>query len=259
MTRSRARCWSGTASRPRTCWSWGPGRPTRSARPSSWPPPRCGPCSSRLATVYAPQTVASFGAGEARIDVRAVAADGSAAYRTALAADVRARQVAGLELLADPRVTIAAPARAALAAGRVDARLLITLAALAANEPVQILAFSDDGPGASPGHAAADGRDHRRRGGRPGHARLRPGPAPAVPPGPVGPVRRAGRSWGPDRADDRVHRAKPPRPAAAPSSGRGRLRQPPLKDYLFGTMRGISRHISLFSGVSVNSARLRFP
>ena len=106
---------------------------------------------SRLATVYAPQTVASFGAGEARIDVRAVAADGSAAYRTALAADVRARQVAGLELMADPRVTIAAPARAALAAGRVDARLLITLAALAANEPVQILAFSDDGPGAGPG------------------------------------------------------------------------------------------------------------
>jgi len=106
---------------------------------------------SRLATVYAPQTLASFGAGEARIDVRAVAADGAAAYRTALAADVRARQVAGLQLLADPRVAIAPPARAALAAGRVDARLLITLAALAANERVQILAFGDDGPGAGPG------------------------------------------------------------------------------------------------------------
>ena len=143
---------------------------------------------SRLASVYAPQTLASFGAGEARIDVRAVAADGSAAYRTALAADVRARRAAGLQLLADPRVTISAPARAALAAGRVDARLLITLAALAANEPVQILAFGDDGPGRQRRHAAADGRDHRRRGGRPGHARLRPGPAPAVPPGPVGPV-----------------------------------------------------------------------
>ncbi len=106
---------------------------------------------SRLATVYAPQTLASFGAGQARIDVRAVAADGSAAYRTALAADVRARRVAGLQLLADRRVAIAAPARAALAAGRVDARLLITLAALAANEPMQILAFGDAGPGASPG------------------------------------------------------------------------------------------------------------
>ena len=105
----------------------------------------------RLATVYAPQTLASFGSGEARIDVRAVAADGAAAYRTALAADVRARRAAGLQLLADPRVAIAAPARAALAAGRVDARLLITLAALAADEPVQILAFGDDGPGASAG------------------------------------------------------------------------------------------------------------
>ena len=106
---------------------------------------------SRLATVYAPQTLASFGSGEARIDVRAVAADGAAAYRTALAADVRARRAAGLQLLADPRVAIAASARAALAAGRVDARLLITLAALAADEPVQILAFGDDGPGASAG------------------------------------------------------------------------------------------------------------
>ncbi len=106
---------------------------------------------SRLATVYAPQTLASFGSGDARIDVRAVAADGAAAYRTALAADVRARRVAGLQLLADPRITIPAPARAELAAGHVDARLLITLAALAANEPVRILAFGDDGPGASPG------------------------------------------------------------------------------------------------------------
>ena len=54
-------------------------------------------------------------------------------------------------MLADPRVTVPGPARADLAAGRVHARLLITLAALAANEPVQILAFGGEGPGASPG------------------------------------------------------------------------------------------------------------
>jgi hypothetical protein len=106
---------------------------------------------SRLTTVYAPQTLASFGTGQARIDVRAVAPDGAAAYRSALAADVRARRAAGLQLLAGRRVTAAASARADLAAGRVDARLLITLAAMAANEPVRIVAFGGTGPGAGPG------------------------------------------------------------------------------------------------------------
>jgi len=106
---------------------------------------------SRLATVYAPQTLASFGTGATQVDVRAVAPDGAAAYRTQLAADVRARRAAGLQLLADRRVTAAAPARAELAAGRVDSRLLITLAAMAATEPVRIVSFGDAGPGAGPG------------------------------------------------------------------------------------------------------------
>ena len=106
---------------------------------------------SRLATVYAPQTVASFGTGQARIDVRAVAPDGAVAYRTALAADVSARRAAGLQLLADPRVSGPPAVRADLAAGRVDARLLITLAAMAAAEPLQIRTFGGGGPGASPG------------------------------------------------------------------------------------------------------------
>ena len=106
---------------------------------------------TRLATVYAPQTLASFGAGAARIDVRVVAPDGSAAYRTALAADLRAQRAAGLQLLADPRFSAAASARIQLADGSVDARLLITLAAMAAAEPVRVLAFADGGPGSSSG------------------------------------------------------------------------------------------------------------
>jgi hypothetical protein len=106
---------------------------------------------SRLATVYAPLMVASFGTGQTRIDVRAVAPDGAVAYRGALAADVSARRAAGLQLLADPRVSGPPAVRADLAAGRVDARLLITLAAMAAAEPLQIRAFGGGGPGASPG------------------------------------------------------------------------------------------------------------
>ncbi len=106
---------------------------------------------SRLATVYAPQTLASFGTGPARIDVRVVAAGGAAAYRTALAADVRARRAAGLQLLADPRVSGPSQVRADLSAGRVDARLLLALATMAESEPLRILSFGGEDPGASPG------------------------------------------------------------------------------------------------------------
>jgi hypothetical protein len=106
---------------------------------------------SRLATVYAPQTLASFGSGATRIDIRAIAPDGAGAYRAALAADLRARRAAGLQLLAGPRVTAAAAARIQLAGGSVDARLLIIMAALAHTQPVQITAFTDDGPGSSSG------------------------------------------------------------------------------------------------------------
>ena len=83
--------------------------------------------------------------------MRAVAPDGAAAYRTALAADLQARRAAGPQLLGDPRVSVLAPARIQLADGSVDARLLITVAALAAAEPVRILGFADAGPGSSSG------------------------------------------------------------------------------------------------------------
>jgi hypothetical protein len=106
---------------------------------------------SRLAAVYAPEVLASFGTGPARIDVRIVALDGSAAYRRGLAADRQVRRAAGLQLLRHRRLTASPAARAALAAGQVDARLLITLAALAASQPVQVAGFGVPAPGASPG------------------------------------------------------------------------------------------------------------
>ncbi len=108
---------------------------------------------ARLVSVYAPEVLASFGTGAARIDVRIVAPDGTVAYRTALAADVRARRAAGAQLLRASRITVTPSARSALAAGQVDARLLITLAALAASEPVRIDGFGSRGPGQSPGLA----------------------------------------------------------------------------------------------------------
>ena len=103
----------------------------------------------RLAGVYAPEVLASFGTGAGRIDIRIVGPDGAASYRTELAADVRARRGAGAQLLRDPRIAITPSARTELAAGQVDARLLIILAALTASAPVQVTGFGDRGPCAS--------------------------------------------------------------------------------------------------------------
>ena len=104
---------------------------------------------ARLASVYAPMVIASFGSGTARIDIRAVAADGTAAYDSALAADQNARIAAGEQLIGNRRIILSATARAVLRAGRVDPRLLAALAALAAQQPLRILAFGDPSPGAN--------------------------------------------------------------------------------------------------------------
>jgi hypothetical protein len=110
-----------------------------------------GQFGARLAGVYAPVTVASFGSGTARIDVRVVAPDGAAAYWAALAADMRARAAAGEQLLRNRGLHISATARSALAGGEVDPRLLVTLAALAHLRPLDITGFGRPAPGASPG------------------------------------------------------------------------------------------------------------
>jgi hypothetical protein len=104
---------------------------------------------ARLAGVYAPLVIASFGTGAGRVDVRAIAPDGAAAYESSLAADRGARIAAGRQLLRNRRIQVSAAARAALAGGDVDSRLLVALAALAAEQPLQIVAFGDPSPGAN--------------------------------------------------------------------------------------------------------------
>ena len=104
----------------------------------------------KLASVYAPQVIASFGTGTNRIDIRVVAQMGPAAFRTALTADLAARRRSGAELLHNKRVTVWPSARAPLAAGRVDLRLLTTIASLASQQPVDIAGFGTSAPGGSP-------------------------------------------------------------------------------------------------------------
>jgi hypothetical protein len=101
----------------------------------------------RLASVYAPAVIARFGSAAARIDVRAIAPSGGAAYASAATADRLARIAAGRQLLRNAHIAASAAAKAALRSGAVDPRLLITLAALAGQQPLRILAFDNPSPG----------------------------------------------------------------------------------------------------------------
>jgi hypothetical protein len=102
----------------------------------------------RLATVYAPQVLASFGTGAQQIDVRYLAPGGTAAFDASLAPDRSARIEAGHQLLSNKNVRASAQARGALLAGNVDPRLLITLGLLAHEMPVRLVVFTDPSPGA---------------------------------------------------------------------------------------------------------------
>jgi len=108
----------------------------------------------RLASVYAPELIASFGSGPARIEVRYVAPGGGGSFEASQAADRGARVAAGQQLLRNQRIHASTAARTALATGSVDPRLLVTLAALAAQpvvvqQQVSVVAFGDSSPGAA--------------------------------------------------------------------------------------------------------------
>jgi hypothetical protein len=105
---------------------------------------------SKLSAVYAPQVVASFGAGPNRIDIRTIAPLGPAVFRTALAADIAARKSSGAQLLRNPRIAASGSARALLAGGLIDSRLLTTIAFLAGQHPIEIVGFGAASPGGGP-------------------------------------------------------------------------------------------------------------
>jgi hypothetical protein len=106
---------------------------------------------ARLASVYAPDVLASFGTGSDQVAIRVVAPDGAAAYTTSLRADQAARVSAGKQLLRNPRIHASTGALQALASGQVDARLLTVLAGLATQHSVRVLGFAAAPAGASPG------------------------------------------------------------------------------------------------------------
>jgi hypothetical protein len=99
------------------------------------------------ADLYAPALIAGFGSGGSRIEVRGVMPGGAVAYQSALRTDLRARESAGAQLLRNPRVRFSAADASRLAAGTVDSRLLVTLAALSSQFKLRVMTFGDSSPG----------------------------------------------------------------------------------------------------------------
>jgi hypothetical protein len=133
---------------------------------------------NRLASVYAPATIASFGSGTARIDIRLVYPGGAAKYDAVRQAALRSRKTAGAQLLANSHIQASATARAQLLSGEVDPRLPPLLALMAGNHPVRIVDFVSQSPGGGPASllrsvdlATADSAAHMARAAYPGWMR----------------------------------------------------------------------------------------
>jgi hypothetical protein len=106
--------------------------------------------SPRVVDQVAPGLVAAFGSGGSRVEVRAVVPGGAAAYQAAWRSDLSARKSAGAQLLGNPRLRFAPGDATLLRAGKVDARVLATLAALSSQFKLRVAAFTDAAPGAEP-------------------------------------------------------------------------------------------------------------
>jgi hypothetical protein len=99
-----------------------------------------------LGSYVAPAVLASFG----EVSIQVIDQAGGAAYETALTQDVQARIQLGEQLMSSGQVSASPTAGTELTGGEVDSRLLLALQALANRQPIDVLAFTDSGPGASP-------------------------------------------------------------------------------------------------------------
>ena len=104
---------------------------------------------SRLA-VYAPAVIASFGTGNARIDIRWVYPGGAGAYRAALPAALRVRKAADAQLLTNSNIGLSATARAQLLSGQIDPWLPLLIVIMAHSHPLHIVDFASQSPGGGP-------------------------------------------------------------------------------------------------------------
>jgi len=104
----------------------------------------------RLASVYAPAIIASFGSGNARIDIRLVFPGGAKGYRAVQHTALRARIAADAQLLTNSNIALSARARAQLLSGDIDPRLPPLIVPMAAGHPLRIVDFFNQSPGGGP-------------------------------------------------------------------------------------------------------------
>jgi len=104
---------------------------------------------SRLA-VYAPAIIASFGTGNARIDIRWVYPGGAKAYRAALPAALRVRKAADAQLLSNSNIELSTTAKEQLISGQIDPWLPLLLVIMAHSHPLRIVDFASQSPGGGP-------------------------------------------------------------------------------------------------------------
>ena len=161
-------------------------------------------------TADAPAAIASFGSGSRQISVRMIYPQGAAAYAAALRQDIAERKTSEITLLENPRITAPPAARRQLQGGQVDSRLLLTLAQLASQRRLSIVAFGDRAPGASSG-VPLRSADLAVTGDTVGQAQQMSAFAHQC--SPTSPARASGGAPGqrPGRGAGRVHGAEPAR------------------------------------------------
>ena len=106
---------------------------------------------SSLSVDWAPMVLATFGSGTAQVAVRVIGPHGAAAYQAAVSADLAARKKSAVALLEIPDIDASAAARNQLMAGEVDSRLLLAIADVAADQPIDVVDFGNIAPGEDAG------------------------------------------------------------------------------------------------------------
>jgi hypothetical protein len=100
--------------------------------------------------IDAPAVIASFGTGNASIDIRWVYSGGVTEYNTDLPAMLRQRKAFDAQLLTNGRVEFSPTARAQLRSGQVDPWLPDLIAIMARSYPLSIVDFSSQSRGGGP-------------------------------------------------------------------------------------------------------------
>jgi hypothetical protein len=104
----------------------------------------------RRLAVYAPAIIASFGTGNARIDIWWLYPGGAAAYSRALPSALRARKIADAQLLTNGNIRLSTRAKEQLLSGQIDPSLPDLLAIMAHSHPVYVVDFASQSPGGGP-------------------------------------------------------------------------------------------------------------